>query len=639
MRKHILGAALVWILSACGDDTTSSSGAGSVGGQSEGGTGPGSGGAGTGAGAQGGQGGGADCGDGTRADGEVCDDGNNAADDGCAATCTVEPGWACDMGSPTLCTPICGDGMILGGEACDDGNTTPGDGCSAACGIEDGWGCDGEPSSCILLGTCSDPIVVTGTGFTWSAPLLDPYGDDLSNQDASCAPGSGSNAKPDVVFQVDLAEGETLNVAESGDANVLMHVLSGACDSATACAASFDGDATTEVSPGLGYTAPMDQTVFVVIDTYAGSAPSDDVALTFTISPCGDGLIGAGEGCDDGDVLDGDGCSALCAVEPGYQCNDEPSICSLIPGISCLLPITASNGFVFSGSDIAAYGDDLDFPGATCQDVQGATYDSPEIVFAIDLLAGEALNVRNLGTLDTVMQVISTCASQQPCDAKWDVPDTTGVKFVAPADGTYYVIVESWENTPMTSSSYELHFDVAHCGNGILEWAETCDDSNTMGGDGCSSTCHYEPACAVIASESEPNEDGTPSTGGSGVFGNDFAILNSDGAVCADATITGALTPGGDEDVYALRNTTNAPVTVALETFAPTVGLCNTADTVLTVRDDFGVTILNNDEGGINSCSLIPNLVLPANTTYYVHVTDYGDNSVIPAYTLRVDFL
>lgn len=639
MRRHILGAALVWILSACGDDTTSSSGAGSVGGQSEGGTGPGAGGPGGASQGGGGQGGaGSVCGDGTLESGEVCDDGNTAADDGCAGDCTVEQGWTCDMSSPSTCATTCGDGLIAGDEVCDDAGTSAGDGCSDVCVVEEGWACSGEPSVCIRIGTCSDPIVVTGTGFTWSATRLDPYGDDLSNQDASCAAGSGSSAKPDAVFEVDLAAGETLHVEESGDANVLMHVLSGACDSATACAASFDGDAMSEITPGLNYTAPTDQTVFVVIDTYAGSVAGDDVALGFTISPCGDGMIGPGEGCDDGDSAGGDGCSALCAVEPGYSCDGEPSTCTPIPGISCLLPIVASNGFVFTGDDIAAYGDDLDFPGPTCQDVQGVTFDSPEIVFSIDLLAGEALNVKNLGTLDTVMQVISTCADQQPCSAKWDVPDATGVKFVAPVDGTYFVIVESWENSPMTSSSYELHFDVAHCGNGLMEWAETCDDSNTVGGDGCSTTCHYEPACAVITSESEPNEDGTPSTGGSGVFGNDFAILSSDGAVCADATLTAALTPGGDEDVYALRNTTNAPVTVALETFAPSVGVC-TADTVLTVRDDFGVTILNNDEGGLNSCSLIGNLVLPANTTYYVHVTDFGDNSVIPGYTLRVDFL
>ncbi len=32
------------------------------------------------------------------------------------------------------------------------------------------------------------------------------------------------------------------------------------------------------------------------------------------------------------------------------------------------------------------------------------------------------------------------------------------------------------------------------CGNGIIESGEQCDDGNTNGGDGCSSTCQNEPA-------------------------------------------------------------------------------------------------------------------------------------------------
>jgi cysteine-rich repeat protein len=44
---------------------------------------------------------------------------------------------------------------------------------------------------------------------------------------------------------------------------------------------------------------------------------------------CGDGLIEAGEGCDDANILAGDGCSPACAVESGFQCVSQPSVCSL----------------------------------------------------------------------------------------------------------------------------------------------------------------------------------------------------------------------------------------------------------------------------------------------------------------------
>jgi len=43
---------------------------------------------------------------------------------------------------------------------------------------------------------------------------------------------------------------------------------------------------------------------------------------------CGDGLLQAGEQCDDGDTAPGDGCSAACAVEQLSACAGEPSVCT-----------------------------------------------------------------------------------------------------------------------------------------------------------------------------------------------------------------------------------------------------------------------------------------------------------------------
>jgi len=57
------------------------------------------------------------------ANGETCDDGNNANGDGCSSICEIEP--------------FCGDGVVnQPSEQCDDGNNTPGDGCDAFCVIE-----------------------------------------------------------------------------------------------------------------------------------------------------------------------------------------------------------------------------------------------------------------------------------------------------------------------------------------------------------------------------------------------------------------------------------------------------------------------------------------------------------------------
>ncbi len=63
----------------------------------------------------------ASCGDGNLDFGELCDDGNVDARDGCEADCTLTP------------APVCGDGFIDDNEVCDDGNLMPGDGCEADC--------------------------------------------------------------------------------------------------------------------------------------------------------------------------------------------------------------------------------------------------------------------------------------------------------------------------------------------------------------------------------------------------------------------------------------------------------------------------------------------------------------------------
>jgi cysteine-rich repeat protein len=58
------------------------------------------------------------CGDGLVTPWQLCDDGDDAAGDGCSAVCTVEKGWDC-AGEPSVCTPTCGDGLTVGGEVCD----------------------------------------------------------------------------------------------------------------------------------------------------------------------------------------------------------------------------------------------------------------------------------------------------------------------------------------------------------------------------------------------------------------------------------------------------------------------------------------------------------------------------------------
>ena len=113
----------------------------------------------------------ATCGDGQRTGGEVCDDGNRAADDGCSLACTIDPGFTCEGAVPDACSSICSDGVMVGAETCDDGDAVAGDGCDATCRAEStaadagccGTGGAGAPAAPLVLGVLA-VLVLTRRG-------------------------------------------------------------------------------------------------------------------------------------------------------------------------------------------------------------------------------------------------------------------------------------------------------------------------------------------------------------------------------------------------------------------------------------------------------------------------------------------
>lgn len=75
----------------------------------------------------------------------------------CTSECTLDSRFTLKSSIPadtlsqficedTCCKgpPRCGDGFKAAGEQCDDGNNTSGDGCSKSCNLECGWKCPFE---------------------------------------------------------------------------------------------------------------------------------------------------------------------------------------------------------------------------------------------------------------------------------------------------------------------------------------------------------------------------------------------------------------------------------------------------------------------------------------------------------------
>jgi len=109
-------------------------------------------------------------------DSEDCDDGNTAAADGCDAACTEEPGFICEVEGEACRRTVCGDSINEGSEDCDDGNGTAGDGCSDTCLEEDGFVCpeEGEPCIAVPAGwTCTPGFFGTGDGCDCGCGVVD----------------------------------------------------------------------------------------------------------------------------------------------------------------------------------------------------------------------------------------------------------------------------------------------------------------------------------------------------------------------------------------------------------------------------------------------------------------------------------
>jgi cysteine-rich repeat protein len=221
----------------------------------------------------------------------------------------------------------------------------------------------------------------------------------------------------------------------------------------------------------------------------------------------------------------------------------------------------------------------------------------------------------------------------------------SGITITLAAGATVYAhVVEYGDDATIAHYAIQLRLTPIVCGDGTQTAVyEECDDGNTANGDGCSATCQVEGSL-----ELEPNEDGTPSTGGTGIAGNDFdvggsvAVTNSTAQGVTNVSTTNrtwraALTPVGDEDVFAFTNPSGAPVDVQFDTYDLSLGInraCTGVDTGINVRNAAGTVLASNDNrvSGDNCSRVI--VTIAAGATVYIHVTEFGDNNAIARYAL-----
>src|SRR6266849_1857649 len=250
--------------------------------------------------------------------------------------------------------------------------------------------------------------------------------------------------------------------------------------------------------------------------TPATGCMNPSLAACAASAVCGNGVIEAGETCDDGNTLACDGCSPTCQIEGcgngviecGEECDDG-----------------ASNG---------APGDPCD---ATCHAVQaGNTVFIPAARHGYTGCMLEwALQTTPVAGFPAKSQ---TCIDGDPaCDqdgatdgvCTFDVRACLNVTDVRlPHCGAHFVgdlnarrpsptrPVDQTEADNATASVGRASNRIALacapnpsvCGNGVLEVTEQCDDGNTVSCDGCSSTCKIERCGNRVVDCHEQCDDG-----------------------------------------------------------------------------------------------------------------------------------
>ncbi|MEZ4461757.1 MAG: hypothetical protein R3E66_18950 [bacterium] len=294
--------------------------------------------------------------------------------------------------------------------------------------------------------------------------FIDP--DDYASPPLALDPPCQSFTGPHRYFAVELASGENLHI--KGSANLRVALLDRCSD---------DSECLVDGVSSLDFTASNAGTYFLVATAQAPAMFQVEVSSRCQGPPvCAYGTLST---CDAG------------LVSCGVACATSTACASPVFNDSCTNPQAITTPFTLQ-DNLSRYSNQLDV-GASC--VLRST-PGPDAVYPVALLAGETLSA-HLTDIDRAslrLAISDTCAVTQCLAYGRDL------EFTAPADGTYFMVVDGVMN-----GAFELEVSkhVDECVSGTTSCADATTLNTCVSGRIVSQSC--DVGCSLGACMASTN--------------------------------------------------------------------------------------------------------------------------------------
>lgn len=203
-------------------------------------------------------------------------------------------------------------------------------------------------------------------------------------------------------------------------------------------------------------------------------------------STCGNSIIEAGEQCDDGNQIEGDGCSTLCVF------------------VGCPLTGTwlSNYNLVWTLVEDAAGG------------ITGNVHPLGPSTSVYTVVGRRSDTVVSMLLVEHNIDIVGTASNCNDVETSFMGISMTRVRSTYCGDGIVHDPTEVCDDGNLQSGDdCTAVCTPAACGNGIVEGSEQCDDSNSRNGDGCSTSCESNVCGNHIIEPGEHCDDGNQVNG------------------------------------------------------------------------------------------------------------------------------